>query len=69
DTRMVRLGRSEIHTGEFVDRTEALRRLDLVTLDSVQDVATTFAAGPLSAVAVGALSDTALDSVGSRVAE
>lgn len=69
DSRMVRLGRSEIHTGEFVDRTEALRRLDLVTLDSVQDLATMFAAGPLSAVAVGALSDTALDSVGSRVAD
>lgn len=69
DSRMVRLGRSEIHTGEFVDRDEALRRLGLVTRESVQDLAQHFAEGPLSAVAVGSVSDTALDSVGSAVAD
>jgi len=69
DTRMVRLGRSEMHTGEFVDRDEALRRLDLVTLEDVQELAKSLAKGPLSAVAVGAISDTALDSVGSLVAD
>jgi hypothetical protein len=29
---MVRLGRSEIHIGEFVDRDEAMLRLEQVTL-------------------------------------
>jgi predicted Zn-dependent peptidase len=61
DARMVRLGRSELHTGEFVDRDEALRRLDLVTLEDVQSLAAELARNPLSAVAVGAVNDSALD--------
>jgi predicted Zn-dependent peptidase len=61
DARMVRLGRSELHLGEFVDRDEALRRLDLVTLDDVQELAAELAHNPLSAVAVGAVNDSALD--------
>jgi predicted Zn-dependent peptidase len=61
DVRMVRLGRSELHTGEFVDRDEALRRLDLVTLEDVQLLASELATHPLSAVAVGAVSDSVFD--------
>ena len=57
DARMIRLGRAEIHTGEFVDRDEALRRLSRVTPEDVRDLARELAAGPLSAVAVGALDD------------
>jgi len=61
DARMVRLGRSELHMGEFVDRDEALRRLDLVTLDDVQSLAAELARNPLSAVTVGAVNDSVLD--------
>ena len=61
DARMVRLGRSELHMGEFVDRDEALRRLDLVTLEDVQQLAGELAHNPLSAVTVGAVNDSALD--------
>ena len=61
DARMVRLGRSELHMGEFVDREEALRRLDLVTLDDVQSLAAELARNPLSAVTVGAVNDSVLD--------
>jgi len=57
DTRMSRLGRSEITLGEFIDLDEALRRLALVTVDDVQNLAAELAAGPLSISAVGALDD------------
>ena len=63
DARMVRLGRSELHMGEFVDRDEALRRLDLVTLEDVQELAVELARNPLSAVTVGAVNDSVLDVV------
>ncbi len=55
DTRMSRLGRSEITTGEFVDLDDALRRLALVGADDVRDLAADLASGPLSLVAVGAI--------------
>jgi len=61
DARMVRLGRSELHMGEFVDRDEALRRLDLVTLEDVQELAVELVRNPLSAVTVGAVNDSVLD--------
>lgn len=61
DARMVRLGRSEIHTGEFVDRDEALKRIDLVTLEDVRDLAGELARSPLSAVTVGAVDESALN--------
>ena len=61
DARMVRLGRSELHMGEFVDRDEALRRLDLVTLEDVHELAVELARNPLSAVTVGAVNDSVLD--------
>ncbi|HSP76089.1 MAG TPA: pitrilysin family protein [Cryobacterium sp.] len=57
DTRMSRLGRSEVTLGEFIDLDEALRRLARVTADDVQNLASELAAGPLSISAVGALDD------------
>jgi len=57
DTRMSRLGRSEITLGEFVDLDEALRRLALVSADDVQQLAAELAAAPISIAAVGALDD------------
>lgn len=63
DTRMSRLGRSEITTGEFADLDEGLRRLDAVTLDDVQQLAQSLIAGPLSIAAVGALDASAFDAV------
>ncbi|SDK75333.1 Predicted Zn-dependent peptidase [Cryobacterium psychrotolerans] len=59
DTRMSRLGRSEITLGEFVDLDEALRRLALVTAEDVQELAAELVAGPISVAAVGALDDDA----------
>jgi predicted Zn-dependent peptidase len=55
DTRMSRLGRSEITQGEFIDLDEALRRLHLVTPGDVQDLAQILASRPLTVSAVGAL--------------
>jgi predicted Zn-dependent peptidase len=57
DTRMSRLGRSELTLGEFVDLDESLRRLSLVTRDAVRELAVELAAGPLSVAAVGAVDD------------
>ncbi|GAB3124262.1 M16 family metallopeptidase [Glaciibacter psychrotolerans] len=57
DTRMSRLGRSEITLGEFADLDEALRRLAVVTADDVQQLATELVSGPVSIAAVGALED------------
>lgn len=55
DTRMTRLGRSELTFGEFVDLDETLRRLDGVTVADVRDLAAELAARPLSIAAVGAV--------------
>ena len=63
DTRMSRLGRSEITLGEFSDLDEALRRLALVTADDVQQLAADMASGPISVVAVGAVDDDAFSNV------
>ncbi len=53
DTRMTRLGRSELTLGEYVDLDESLRRLDAVGLDDVRDLAAEFVARPMSLAAVG----------------
>ncbi|MEP6479320.1 MAG: pitrilysin family protein [Rhodoglobus sp.] len=53
DTRMSRLGRSEITTGEFVDLDEALRRLSLVTAEGIRELAEELVSRPLSIAAVG----------------
>lgn len=55
DTRMTRLGRSEITTAEFVDLDESLRRLSLVTRDGIRELAEELASRPLSIAAVGTL--------------
>lgn len=53
DTRMSRLGRSEITLGEFTDLDEALRRLALVTADDVRELARELVSRPFSVAAVG----------------
>jgi predicted Zn-dependent peptidase len=53
DTRMSRLGRSEITLGEFVDLDESLRRIALVTEADVRELAEELVARPLSIAAVG----------------
>ncbi|MDH6236596.1 pitrilysin family protein [Cryobacterium sp. CG_9.6] len=63
DTRMSRLGRSEITLGEFADLDEALRRLALVTADDVQQLAAELVSGPISIVAVGALAEDTFASI------
>jgi len=57
DTRMSRLGRSEITLGEFVDLDESLRRLHLVTRDDVRDLAADLASREVSVAAVGSVDD------------
>ncbi len=63
DARMMRLGRSELSTGEFVDRDEGLERLSRVELADVQALAAEFFSTPLSAVVVGAVKDGIVDDV------
>lgn len=63
DARMMRLGRSELSTGEFVDRDEGLERLSRVDLADVQALATELLSTPLSAVVVGAVKDGIVDDV------
>jgi predicted Zn-dependent peptidase len=55
DTRMSRLGRSELTLGEFADLDEALRRLSLVTPSGVQALAQELVSQPMSIAAVGAV--------------
>lgn len=59
DTRMTRLGRSELTFGEFSDLDETLRRIAAVTAIDVQALAADLVARPLSVAAVGALDDSA----------
>jgi len=63
ESRMVRLGRSELSTGEFVDRAEGLARLAQVDQASVQRLASELATQPLSAVVVGPVGDDVVDGV------
>jgi predicted Zn-dependent peptidase len=53
DTRMSRLGRSEITLGEFADLDESLRRLALVTATQVGELAEELVSRPMSLAAVG----------------
>ena len=57
DTRMSRLGRSEITLGEFVDLDEALRRISLVTVDGIRELAEELVSRPLSIAAVGTVNE------------
>jgi predicted Zn-dependent peptidase len=60
DTRMTRLGRSELTSGEFADLDESLRRLAAVTASDVRALAAELAARPLSVAAVGVVDADAL---------
>lgn len=68
DTRMSRLGRSEITQGEFVDLDEGLRRVALVTAADVQELAAELAARPVSLAAVGTVEADAFSSLIPHVA-
>jgi len=68
DTRMSRLGRAEIATGEFNDYDTMLEQLNAVTVADVRDLAIEFASGALSLVSVGAADDDALRSAIQRSA-
>lgn len=57
EARMMRLGRSELVTGEFLDRAETIRRLEAVTQEDVQRIAHSLVTSRLSATAVGAVDD------------
>jgi len=59
DTRMSRLGRSELTLGEFADLDETLRRIDAVTAEAVRELAAELVDRPLSAAAVGPVSPSA----------
>ena len=59
DTRMSRLGRSELTLGEFVDLDESLRRLAAVTTEGVRELAIELASRPVSVAAVGTVDDNA----------
>jgi predicted Zn-dependent peptidase len=63
DTRMSRLGRSELTLGEFVDLDESLRRIALVTPDDVRALAEELVARPVSIAAVGTVPDHAFDEI------
>lgn len=56
DTRMSRLGRSELTLGEFSDLDETLRRIDAVTASDVRELAAELVTRPLSTAAVGPVS-------------
>ncbi len=59
DTRMSRLGRSEITLGEFSDLDENLRRLHLVSVGDVQELAADLAGRPSTIAVVGSVSEDA----------
>ncbi len=61
DTRMSRLGRSEITLGEFVDFDESLRRIARVTPEGVRELARELVSRPLSIAAVGTVDPLAFD--------
>lgn len=63
EARMMRLGRSELTTGEYVDREEGLVRLGRVTTDDVRSLALHLINSPMSAVVVGAVKDDIVDRV------
>jgi predicted Zn-dependent peptidase len=63
DTRMTRLGRSELTFGEFSDLDETLRRIAAVTQDDVRELAADLVSRPLSVAAVGSLKPDAFDSL------
>jgi predicted Zn-dependent peptidase len=63
DTRMSRLGRSEITLGEFSDLDENLRRLHLVSVADVQALAGDLASRPTTIAAVGSVAERAFSTL------
>jgi predicted Zn-dependent peptidase len=61
DTRMSRLGRAEIGSGEFYDYDASMAMLDAVTGEDIHDLAGQIAQGPMSIVAVGKLNAAELE--------
>jgi predicted Zn-dependent peptidase len=61
DTRMSRLGRSELTLGEFLDLDESLRRIAMVTPNDVRELAEELVARPVSIAAVGTVPDNAVE--------
>jgi predicted Zn-dependent peptidase len=61
DTRMTRLGRSELTFGEFSDLDEVLRRIAGVTTEQVRELAAELVERPLSVAAIGSMDPTAFD--------
>ena len=59
DTRMSRLGRSELTLGEFIDLDESLRRLATVDAVGIQELAAELVARPVSIAAVGTIDEEA----------
>lgn len=57
DTRMSRLGRSELTLGEFADLDESIRRLERVRAEDVRELAAELVERPRSIAAVGAVDD------------
>ncbi len=60
DTRMGRLARAELGTGEFLTLDTSLARFEAVTGDEIRSIAATIAAQPLVRVAVGDVSRSTL---------
>jgi predicted Zn-dependent peptidase len=61
DTRMSRLGRSELTLGEFLDLDESLRRIAQVSPEDVRELAQELVDRPLSVSAVGTVPTGAFD--------
>ncbi|MGV8859489.1 M16 family metallopeptidase [Rhodoglobus sp.] len=55
DSRMSRLGRSELTLGEFIDLDTSIARISAVTADGIQELARELSSRPLSIAAVGAV--------------
>ncbi len=64
DTRMSRLGRSELTLGEFLDLEETLHRLHKVTRKGVRELAQHLVERPLAVAAVGAVDESTLSGLG-----
>jgi predicted Zn-dependent peptidase len=57
DSRMSRLGRSELTLGEFVDLDTSIARISAVTADGIQELARELSSRPLSIAAVGSVTE------------
>lgn len=66
DTRMGRLARAELGSGELYDLDASLERYEAVTAEEIREVAALIAARPLVTVAVGETSRSGLAATGER---